>query len=149
VAGTRSRARRLALQYLYYVDLEGGAGGAAPFDEFARSFGPGGADIEYAAELVRRVASGREGLDSAIDAAAENWDVERISVVERNVLRLGCAELSPGSDVPAASVIDEAVVLAKEFGDAASGGFVNGVLDAVRRSRPDGAADGEPDEQGS
>jgi len=145
VAGTRSRARRLALQYLYYVDLEGDPGGAAPFDEFARSFGPGGADIAYAAELVRRVAAGRQGLDSAIAAAAKNWDVERISVVERNLLRMGCAELSPGSDVPAASVINEAVELAKEFGDAASGGFVNGVLDAIRRARPDG----EPDEQGS
>ena len=132
MAGSRSRARALALKYLYYVDLEGAS--ASEFDEFVAAFGAGGADTDYAGALARRALQERIEIDRMIGDAAENWEVGRISAVERNILRIGCVELSEGSDVPPASAIDEAVTLAKAYGDRAAGAFVNGVLDAIRRS---------------
>ena len=132
--GPRSRARRLALQYLYYAEARGAA--ALPFGEFVESLGPAGggnADLEYAEALASGVLARRDELDGLIGAAAENWEIGRISSVERNVLRIGAIELIPDSEVPPISAIDEAITLAKDFGDKASGGFVNGVLDAVRR----------------
>ena len=73
-------------------------------------------------------------------AAATNWRFERIAAVDRTILRLGTYELMKEGETPAAVVIDEAVELAKRFGEAESHAFVNGVLDAIRRKVRDGEA---------
>jgi N utilization substance protein B len=78
-------------------------------------------------------------IDEAIKAAATNWRFERIAAVDRTILRLGTYELMKEGETPAAVVIDEAVELAKRFGEAESHAFVNGVLDAIRRKVRDGA----------
>jgi len=92
---------------------------------------------ESARAMAERLARGadaeRERLDTAIKAAATHWRLDRIAAVERNLLRLAAYELIMEPDTPASVVIDEAVEIAKRFGEAESPGFVNGVLDAIRR----------------
>jgi len=144
----RSASRQLALQVLYAVDLARGArpGSSMPpvpvadevFEEVARHFDrPEGARV-FARELVAGVMADRNALDERIGRCARNWRVERMAAVDRNVLRLAAYELS-ATDTPASVVIDQAIELARRFGDDPSPAFVNGVLDAVAR---DGIGEG-------
>jgi N utilization substance protein B len=110
------------------------AGGSAPdrvvFD-FWREF-PGDVEgREYAEALVTGVCRERDGLDGSISKASEHWRLERMTRVDRNVLRIGTWELVNMKDVPAPVILDEAVELAKRFGTEESGAFVNGVLSRV------------------
>jgi N utilization substance protein B len=91
--------------------------------------------------MAERLATGahahRQAVDEAITAAARNWRFDRIASVDKNILRLGAYELMLEPETPAAVVIDEAVEMAKRFGEADSPAFVNGVLDAIRKkARP-------------
>jgi transcription antitermination protein NusB len=85
----------------------------------------------YADEVVRGVAATRDELDRHIAAASTHWRLERMSRVDRNVLRLGTWELAHRTDVPRAVILDEAVELAKAFGTDESSAFVNGVLNRI------------------
>jgi transcription antitermination protein NusB len=85
----------------------------------------------YADEIVRGVAAERELVDEQIRAASQNWRLERMNRVDRNVLRLGAWELMRQPGVPRAVILDEAVEVAKHYGTADSSAFVNGVLDRV------------------
>lgn len=137
----RRRSREAALQVLYALDLApepGEARAAAVFDAVGDSFElPEGAR-SFAKELVFGVAGEREELDARIRAVARNWRLERMAVVDRNVLRLAAFELVHGQ-VPTPVVLDEAVELARRFGGEASPGFVNGVLDELARQLREGA----------
>lgn len=127
---TRRRAR--ALQMLYALELIPGSTGDAASAGLARLTGPEPQVLEDACDLVDGVLAQREQLDALAQAAATNWRLERIGVIERNLLRLAIHELMTGTAPPKA-VIDEAVWLAQRFGGARSGAFVNGVLDRVAR----------------
>lgn len=87
--------------------------------------------FSFAKELFLGVIEDREELDRRIQRHAENWRVERMSGVDRNILRLALHESSRADAVPAAVIIDEAIELAKKFGGENSGAFVNGVLDGA------------------
>jgi N utilization substance protein B len=114
------------------------ASGAEPdavVDLFWRSFG-GDADPEsreYADVCLRGVAGSLAALDEHIKGASANWRIERMTRVDRNLLRLGAWELASRPDVPRAVVLDEAVELAKAFGNDDSSAFVNGVLEAIAK----------------
>jgi N utilization substance protein B len=130
--GARHSGREAALQMVFQLEASG-----APADEvvvlFWRSF-DADADPEgrpYADEIVRGVASARTDLDRIIAAASANWRLERMTRVDRNILRLGAWELAHRPDVPAAVILDEAVELAKAFGSEGSSAFVNGVLNRI------------------
>ncbi len=125
---TRARAR--ALQLLYAWDLQR----RPPLEEVAGALAGVGDGQRWRSglELARRVAAEVDRLDEAIAATAEHWRVERLGVVERNILRLGALELS-ASPTPPAVVIDEAVRLARWFAGPQAPAFVNGVLDALAR----------------
>ena len=84
---------------------------------------------------ARRPARIVEAIDAAITAASTNWRFERIAAVDRNILRIGAYELMHEPQTPSAVVIDEAVEMARRFGEADSPAFVNGVLDAIMRKR--------------
>jgi N utilization substance protein B len=88
----------------------------------------------FAEQLVHGVSSHRRGLDRILAGTSEHWRVERMAVVDRNVLRMAVYELVFEADTPPAVVIDEAIEVAKRFGGEESGAFVNGVLDAVRKA---------------
>ena len=92
-------------------------------------------ETRAAAERLARGAQ-REvvALDAAISAALTNWRFDRVAAVDRNILRIATYELAHEPATPSAVIIDEAVEMAKRFGEADSPAFVNGVLDAVRRA---------------
>lgn len=85
----------------------------------------------YADALVRGVEADVLAIDKKISGASQNWRIERMSRVDRNLLRLGTWELMTKPDIPRAVVLDEAVELAKAYGTDESSGFVNGVLDRI------------------
>lgn len=88
-------------------------------------------DAGYYEETVRGVWERFGEIDALIGESADNWRVERMTLVDRNILRLGAYELSTGSDVPFAVAINEAVELGKRFGSGESGAFINGILDRI------------------
>lgn len=85
----------------------------------------------FAEKLISGVVAEHPALDQRLEACAENWTVGRMSVVDRNILRLAAYELSFCDEIPALATIDEAIELAKQFGDRDSPRFVNGVLDRM------------------
>jgi N utilization substance protein B len=128
--GARTTAREAALQMLFAIEASGAEVEQAIFD-FWREL-PGDAEGRpYADEAVRGVRGSLADLDQRIVRASTNWRLERMTRVDRNLLRLGAWELVHHTDVPRAVVLDEAVELAKRFGTEESGSFVNGVLDRV------------------
>jgi N utilization substance protein B len=131
--GRRRRAREFALQVLFQLDLTGGDP-----DEVLQQFWSRQAaesDVrEFAERLVHGVVDGRAQIDARIVEAAEHWRIERMGVVDRNVLRIAVYELASEEGTPPAVVIDESIEIAKRFGGAGSGGFINGVLDSIRAS---------------
>ena len=129
--GARRSGREAALQMLFQLEGSGVSADQA-IDLFWRTYED--ADPEgkaYADTVLRGVADNVDGIDKKIAAASQNWRLERMSRVDRNLLRLGTWELMFRSDVPRAVILDEAVELAKSFGTDDSSGFVNGVLDRI------------------
>jgi len=87
----------------------------------------------FARELVAGTLGQRGEIDALIATAAENWELSRLAAVDRNILRLAVHELASRPDIPAKVSINEAIELGKRFSTAQSGGFINGILDRVRR----------------
>jgi N utilization substance protein B len=130
--GRRTKARECAFQLLYQREITGEPMGAV-IEGFWR-LRSGTPEMRGMAERLARGAQSRAGeLDDAIASAATNWRLDRIAPVDRTILRLGAYELVAEEQTPAAVILDEAVELAKRFGEAESPAFVNGVLDAIRR----------------
>ena len=132
--GARSSGREAALQMLFALDLTGVIEGAAVEQLVADYWREVPGDVEgrgFADELVLAVAASVGDIDERIRGASRHWRIERMSRVDRNVLRLGVHELAESQDVPRAVVIDEAVELAKRYGAEGSSVFVNGVLDRI------------------
>lgn len=128
--GARSTAREAALQMLFALDTTGNDVDQSIYDYWRET--PGDPEGKaYANELVNGVMSVIHELDDRIAGASAHWRVERMTRVDRNVLRLGVYELAYRPDVPRAVALDEAVELAKRYGAEESGAFVNGVLDQV------------------
>ena len=128
---TKSRAR--ALQILYAWELQGAPPISRVATGLARLTGPEPRILDRAETLATCVVSEVELLDAQAARASENWRMDRMAVVERNILRLGIHELRRG-EVPPKVAIDEAIHLAHWFGDVRAPGFVNGILDGVARS---------------
>ncbi len=132
----RTRARELALQALYQLDLRG----AEVLGDIERFLSEREAEPEvraFARLLIDGCWQHLAELDAAIAAVAENWDIRRMAVVDRNVLRLASFELLFLDDVPPKVSINEAIDLAKRFSTADSGAFVNGILDRIRSQAED------------
>jgi N utilization substance protein B len=136
--GKRSKARECALQMLYQWDL-----GREPIDRVAGLFWEIRSGTEEMKAMAERLARGAHGtvaeLDTAIARAVANWPFERLAAVDRNIMRIATYELMYEPATPSSVVIDEAVEMAKRYGEKDSPSFVNGVLDAVMRAvRKDG-----------
>jgi len=125
----RRKSREKVFQTLYMMDFLGvGPDEAIPL--FALVF-PELPDAEYYESTVRGVWRHKAEVDGLIRQAAENWRLERMTIVDRNILRLGAYEISRSGDVPFVVAINEAVDLGKRFGSEESGGFINGILDRI------------------
>ncbi|HZY59089.1 MAG TPA: transcription antitermination factor NusB [Candidatus Binataceae bacterium] len=128
--GLRRAGRELALKALYQMDMVSDRStdnlralfAAMPADSRARDF---------ALQLVRGVSGDLEHLDELLAQVITNWSINRLSRIDHNILRLAAYELLNLEDVPARATMDEAIELAKRYGDRNSGQFVNGVLDVL------------------
>jgi N utilization substance protein B len=130
--GSRRKAREAALQLLYELDVSGNPIESA-IDEYFRLLGAD-ADAEtraFAKELVVGCMARVEEIDTKIREISKHWRIERMARVDRNVMRLAVYELLALPDVPRSVTLNEAVELAKRFGDENSPSFVNGVLDRI------------------
>ena len=127
---TKARAR--ALQLLYAWELSGRPSIERVVVRLAMSSGRAPEGFDRGADLAARAIAGLPEFDRQVASAAEHWRLERVGVVERNILRLALAQLAEGATPPRV-VIDEAVKLAHWFAGAKAPAFVNGVLDAVAR----------------
>ena len=125
----RSQAREVAFQVLYQDDLNP-RNNPAITDAFMEDQLGNAALVEFARSLVAGARRNRAQIDGLLGKTAEHWTLDRMAATDRNVLRLAAFELLH-TDTPRAVVIDEAVELARRFGTAQSGQFVNGILDRL------------------
>jgi transcription antitermination factor NusB len=129
----RSRAREFALQVLYQMDITGDNYDTCLDNFWQAQAGKIDAEIEnFANELVCGVAQNLEAIDARISQHATNWQLKRMAVVDRNILRLGSYELMFRPDIPPKVSLNEAVELAKKYSGLEAGKFVNGVLDKIK-----------------
>jgi len=128
----RTRARELALQFLYQWDQRGQEAIENLLPFIARSEDDPKVR-DFARELINGVVANSTEIDDRIVATAENWEIRRMAIVDRNVLRLATYELLYAADIPPKVAINEAIDLAKKFSTAESGAFVNGILDKIRK----------------
>ena len=136
--GRRTKARECAFQLLYQWEITG-----ETMETVIEGFWRLRSGTPQMRAMAERLAFGSDGraaeLDALVAEAATHWRLDRIAPVDRTILRLGAYELVAEAETPSAVVLDEAVELAKRFGEADSPAFVNGVLDAIRRRvRPQG-----------
>ena len=166
--GKRRRAREMAMQMLYQHELGGSAlseifssfdvegylreteseslpGTSATSD--AESLKQAGRSFRYARRLVRGTLEHAAAIDQRIRQHAENWRLERMPSIDRNILRLAIYEMLYEAGVPKVVIVDEAIELAKKFGSENSGRFVNGLLDGVLRTARCERASGAPDRE--
>jgi N utilization substance protein B len=132
--GARRRARGYALQVLYALDLNEEPSVDAALARFWAAFEQDEADPaarEFAEALVRSTVAQLREVDELVQQASKNWRLDRMSRVDRNILRLATWELLASPEVPVRVVINEAVELAKRFGAEDSPAFVNGILDRI------------------
>ena len=135
----RHLARTMAMQCLYEWDFRGRA--ATEVDnivafvkqEFSKDFDDGG----YVERQVKAIVEKQKELDELLNTFAPNWSVETMTIVDRNILRLGAYELKFDETIPSIVAINEAIELGKTFGGDASGKFVNGVLGAIYKDMVD------------
>jgi N utilization substance protein B len=135
--GKRRNARQAAVQFHFWRDLQRGSG-PEKMDDFWE-FCPAKPSVrEFAQPLIDGMVAHLPELDERIARYTENYDINRISPVDRAVLRLAIYEMLHRDDIPPVVSINEAIELAKTFGGSDSGRFVNGILDRVKDdlSRP-------------
>ena len=129
--GTRRKSRELCLQMLFQADL-----GKQPVDEVRRTFWLGRGEVErevkgFADDLFRIANDRAPEIDKMIEEHADNWRMDRMAAVDRNVLRAAVAELLGFPATPRAVIINEAIEIARKFSSPESVNFINGVLDSV------------------
>ena len=128
----RTRARESALQVLYQMDITG-----QDVQEALENYWTAREDEdkvkEFSRLLTKGTAENMEMIDSLISRYAENWEIKRMAVIDRNVMRLAVYELLYLEDIPPKVSINEAIELAKKFGDSESGKFVNGIIDKINK----------------
>ena len=132
--GVRRDAREAAVQYLYQREMQGDQSDQA-LEEFYEMRGLSPSGKRFCDELLQGWMQHREEIDDVIAKNARNFEFNRLSAVDRNVLRIACHEILFRSDIPAPVAINEAIEIAKKYSTEDSGKFVNGVLDNIRKQK--------------
>ncbi|MDF1577516.1 MAG: transcription antitermination factor NusB [Desulfurivibrionaceae bacterium] len=128
----RRRARELAMQVLYQCETSGQTVEEA-FELLRENFQANKKAAPYALEILAGVVANRAEIDGLISAHSKNWRLERMAMVDRNILRIAAFEfLRKGEDVPASVVINEALEVAARYSDEDASPFINGVLDSMK-----------------
>ncbi|MBL7142076.1 MAG: transcription antitermination factor NusB [Candidatus Pacebacteria bacterium] len=131
---SRHLSRSIAMQSLYEWDFSGRKNDLEKIvEKNIKEFGPGLEDLSLVWQIITGVVKHLSKLDKIIEQAAPEWPISQITVVDRNILRMGLFELlySNKEEVPPKVAINEAIELAKSFGGESSGRFINGVLGTV------------------
>jgi transcription antitermination protein NusB len=128
----RRKARELALRMLYQFETNGGDPEGALL-AYCESFPYQQDIVDYAKSILSGVKREKERIDTYIESACENWRMDRITYVDKGIMRLSVYEMLFSTDVPPKVAIDEAIELAKKYGSEDSREFINGVLDKVMR----------------
>jgi transcription antitermination factor NusB len=131
--GRRRKAREVALQFLYQLDLHGEDDPTPQATEFWMRHPVDDETRHFAEALVRGTKLHQGEADKLLRQYTEHWDLERMAVVDRNLLRLAVYEMLWSGDVPSKVAINEAMEIAKKFGTGESSRFINGVLDRIRK----------------
>lgn len=127
----RTRGRELALQFLYQVDLLGEAT-LAEAAAFLKAEEKDARAREFAERLIHGTWENLQPINDVIQQVAQNWDLSRMAVIDRNVLRIAAYELLYCDDIPPKVAINEAIELGKRYSTQNSGAFINGILDKVK-----------------
>jgi transcription antitermination protein NusB len=137
--GQRRFSRELALKFLYQFEFN-----KADFDDQMASFTERTSSKEevkaFMEELVAKVLNHMEEIDGILKKYSEHWALDRMTVIDRNILRLGVCELFYSQTIPPKVVINEAVEIAKKYGSEESPDFINGILDKIFKEMPRGMA---------
>jgi N utilization substance protein B len=129
--GTRRQARELAMQALFYMDMQNKAS-PQMLEHFCETFRPSKKSEAFFFKLVSGVLETRVEIDALIERFSKNWKINRMSCVDRNVMRIAVYELLHCEDIPPKVSINEAVDVGKKFGTEESGAFINGIMDSIR-----------------
>ncbi|MDD4988892.1 MAG: transcription antitermination factor NusB [Candidatus Pacebacteria bacterium] len=131
----RHLSRSIVMQSMFEMDFRGlpDSEASTVLERNAEEFAPGMGDFSFMKSLTQHILEKKKDIDAIIEKAAPDWPIDKISIVDRNILRIGLYELlfSDRGEVPAKVAINESIELAKTFGGETSGKFVNGVLGAV------------------
>ncbi len=141
----RTRARELALQFLYQID-QCGFQMLEELDAFLEAEDSDAGARNHARRIVQGYADHAEQIDDEIRSVAKNWELSRMAMVDRNVLRVGTWELVHCDEVPPKVAINEAIELGKRYSTQNSGAFINGILDKIKDRLPERSS---PDLEGS
>jgi transcription antitermination protein NusB len=129
--GTRRRARELAMQALFYMDVNHNAA-PAMLQRFCENFIPPQKARPFFMKLVTGVLENQPQIDELIERFSKNWRVKRMACVDRNVMRIAVFEMLFCQDIPPKVSINEAIDVGKKFGTEESGAFINGIIDRIR-----------------
>jgi len=128
--GHRRKAREIALQVLYQVDASRVDVNEA-IELFRDNFGISQETGEFSEQLIRYTLSHIKEIDDLITNCSEHWSLERMSIVDKNVLRMAVCEFLYCDDIPPKVTLNEAIDIGKNYGSDNSGSFINGILDAI------------------
>ena len=126
----RSKARATALSLLYQIEISKVDFHQA-LQDYSENYPQKQEVTDFFSLLVEGVITNMSSIDALIKKHVKNWEIKRMAVVDRNILRMGCFELLFSEDIPPKVAINEAIELAKRFGDVDSPRFVNGILDKI------------------
>ena len=130
----RRKAREHALQILFQLDIRQEKPSAVVLKRFWAEYEPDDEVKAFAEEIIKGTYKHRVEIDKLLHQCAKNWSLDRMAVVDRNVLRMAVYEILHRMDIPTSVTINEAIEIARKFGTDESGAFVNGILDSVART---------------
>jgi len=131
--GTRRQARELAMQALFYMDMQKDAS-EEMLEDFCGCFCPSKKSRPFLIKLVTGVLETKGRIDALVERFSQNWQISRMSCVDRNVMRIAVYEMLYCDDIPPKVSINEAIDIGKKFGTQESGAFINGIMDSIRGS---------------
>lgn len=127
---SRREAREVVLKTLYRVEATGNTAEEA-YNDVCMNWSRSPFDEVYAQRLLKGITTNVEGIDAILKDIVKNWDIERIAIIDRNILRIAICEVVYFDDIPPKVSMDEAIEIAKIYSTSDSGKFVNGILDKV------------------
>jgi N utilization substance protein B len=128
--GNRRKSRELAMQALFYMDMNQNDSNEL-LERFCLNFTLSKKARPFFLKLVRGVIQSKPELDSIIETFSDNWKINRMACVDRNIMRIAVYELLYCQDIPSKVSINEAIDVGKKFGTEESGAFINGILDSI------------------